>query len=62
MRGKVKAVCFLKLLDNRLLMKHDLSSFASLRSTGTSRILDKIHYLEQIAFTLNITLNVIKAI
>ncbi len=62
MRGKVKAVCFLKLLDNRLLMKHDLSSFASLRSTGTSRSLDKIHYLEQIAFTLNITLNVIKAI
>ncbi len=35
---KVKKVCFLKLLDDRLLMKHDLLSWTSLRGHGTLRI------------------------
>jgi hypothetical protein len=37
MRGKVKKVCFLKLMDEELLMKHDSSSLTSLRGLGTLR-------------------------
>jgi hypothetical protein len=37
MRGKVKKVCFLKLMDEELLMKHGSSSLTSLRGVGTLR-------------------------
>jgi hypothetical protein len=37
MRGKVKKICFLKLMDEELLMKHGSSSLASLRGFDTLR-------------------------
>ena len=37
MRGKVKKIWFLKLMDEELLMKHGPSSLASLRGVDTLR-------------------------